>query len=97
MKGKEMQEKIDTYLTTKAIHLDHLENKSKLWMWAATFIMEMPVKSSCSHPIKKWHQYTSSVYFNINSNTFALLYNINNIFPNKLFFNQLQLNLVAMS
>lgn len=45
-----MQEKTDEYLTTEAINLDHLENKSKTCKWASAFIMEVPVKFSCSHP-----------------------------------------------
>lgn len=59
--GKEMQEKTDEYLTTEAIDLDRLENKSKTWKWASDFTMEVPVKYSCSHPQKTQPQYTANM------------------------------------
>lgn len=93
-----MQEKTDGYLTTEAIDLDHLENKSKTCKWAAAFIMEMPVKSSFSHLQKN----------GININPVCLLISALTplhyctiyytfLFQKKLFFNQLQTNLAAMS
>lgn len=58
---KEMQEKRDEYLTAEAIQLNHLENKSKTCKWASDFIMEVPVKYSCSHPQKTQPQYTANM------------------------------------
>lgn len=58
---KEMQEKTDEYLTTEAIDLGHLENKSKTCKWASDFIMKVPVKFSCSHPQKTQPQYTANI------------------------------------
>lgn len=56
-----MQEKTDEYLTTEAIDLNCLENKSKTCKWASDFIMKVPVKYSCSHPQKNQAQYTANV------------------------------------
>lgn len=78
-----MQEKTDEYLTTEAIDLDHLENKSKTCKWASAFIMEVPVKFSCSHPQKTQPQYTTNVCVSISNNTFALIYNKLHFFLSK--------------
>lgn len=93
-----MQEKTDGYLTTEAIDLDHLENKSKTCKWTAAFIMEMPVKCSCPH-LQKNSINIHPVCISILALTLLQYSTIYYTFLSlkKLFFNQLQSNLVAMS
>lgn len=93
-----MQEKIDGYLTTEAIDLDHLENKSKTCKWAAAFIMETLVKSSCPHLQKNGINIhpVSILILALTLLHYSTIY-YTFLFLKKLFFSQLQSNRVAMS